>query len=184
MTSNRNQFTIDDAFETDEDDAVRMYGSTIESVPLKPKNRDILMTDNVYIRVQDPKAKDSNLTKNLQADRSIKIPDDALSKDSDSLINDGNSVQKFDPGRCWWKHPKVKENWKIVVAAFVLLFIGLGLIVAGMVVYIIPEIGIQGFAFIIAGLICFIPGVYHVVFIYFASKGKRGFDFYNLPLFN
>lgn len=44
--------------------------------------------------------------------------------------------------------------------------------------------GIQGIVFFIAGFICFIPGAYHVVYIYFAVKGKRGYYFYHLPLFN
>ena len=44
--------------------------------------------------------------------------------------------------------------------------------------------GIQAFVFFIAGFICFIPGAYHVVYIYWAVKGKRGYDFYHLPLFN
>ena len=26
----------------------------------------------------------------------------------------------------WWKHPKVRENWKIVLASFALLVVGIG----------------------------------------------------------
>lgn len=44
--------------------------------------------------------------------------------------------------------------------------------------------GLQGLVFFIAGFICFVPGAYHIVYIYFAVKGKRGYYFYHLPLFN
>jgi len=59
-----------------------------------------------------------------------------------------------------------------------------GLLVTGIVVICLPMRGIQAFVFFIAGFICFIPGSYHVVYIYWAVKGKRGYDFYHLPLFN
>lgn len=59
-----------------------------------------------------------------------------------------------------------------------------GLSLAGMVIMILPINGLQGVVFFIAGVICFIPGAYHVIYIYLAVKGKRGFDFNFLPLFN
>lgn len=59
-----------------------------------------------------------------------------------------------------------------------------GLLTTAMVVTFSPDTGLQGFVFFVAGFICFIPGAYHVVYIYLAVKGKRGFDFYHLPLFN
>lgn len=179
MTTNGGMFTIDDAFETEcDDEAVRTYGSTTESTPLKPK-RNVLSENSIVVKVDDI-FKDSN----RGLDR-LKIPEDAISKDSDSLIHDVYySTDKYDTSNSWWTHPKVKENWKIVLAAFVLLIIGLGLLVTGTVIEIIPNTGIKGFVFLIAGFICFIPGAYHVVYIYCAVKGRRGYDFYNLPLFN
>lgn len=61
----------------------------------------------------------------------------------------------------------------------------LALMIGGIVVYCIPNLqGIQGLVFLIAGVICFLPGAYHVGYIYLAVKGKRGFDFNHLPLFN
>lgn len=60
-----------------------------------------------------------------------------------------------------------------------------GLILTGVVAYCLPSMaGIQGFIFFIAGFICLVPGAYHLVYIYLAVKGKRGFDFHHLPLFN
>ena len=60
-----------------------------------------------------------------------------------------------------------------------------GLIACGIVVYCIPDFKeVQGVVFIIAGIICFVPGAYHIVYVYLAVKGKRGFEFNHLPLFN
>ncbi len=50
------------------------------------------------------------------------------SKDSDSLIHESYqySPSYFDPSRIWWKHPRVKENWKVVAAAIALVIVGIG----------------------------------------------------------
>ena len=105
------------------------------------------------------------------------------SKDSDSLIHESYqySPSYFDPDRVWWKHPRVKENWKVVAAAFALVIIGLGiykmnlicshnlhhcfsyntgLFITGIAVLILPFGGVQGLVFLITGVICFIPGAY------------------------
>ncbi|KAG1680291.1 Transmembrane protein 134 [Nymphon striatum] len=223
MSSKEKAFSIDDAFETDDDtnDAIRLYGSTNDSKPPKPV--ETLTPDNVYIRMP--------INGSEVNSRLIPMPEDALSKDSDSLITDGSFSPQFDPRKSWWKHPKVRTNWKIVVAAFVLFFIGTGLLITGIIMYTLPELGnipdyyhparktiglvfassvkpslleiynkpsgthvlsafilyftgIPGLVFFVTGTICFIPGVYHVVYVYFATKGKRGFEFSHLPLFN
>lgn len=92
--------------------------------------------------------------------------------------------EKVDADACWWSHPKVKENWRVFVAAFGLLITGSTLIVLGIVGAALPELGLQSYVFFIGGLLCFIPGVYHVVFVYCAVKGRSGYDFYQLPLFH
>lgn len=58
------------------------------------------------------------------------------------------------------------------------------LLVTGFLAALLPIEGLQSAVFFIAGAICFIPGAYHVVYIYLAVKGWQGFDFYHLPLFN
>ncbi|RWS15480.1 transmembrane protein 134-like protein, partial [Dinothrombium tinctorium] len=57
------------------------------------------------------------------------------------------------------------------------------LIVIGIIATVIPEVGFQSYVFYVAGLICFIPGAYHVVFVCCAVKGRKGYDFHQLPLF-
>lgn len=71
----------------------------------------------------------------------------------------------------------------MVLAAVTLLIIGVGLLTTGTVSLAEPNSGLQGSVFLLAGFICFVPGAYHVVYIYLAAKGKRGYHFHNLPLF-
>lgn len=105
------------------------------------------------------------------------------SRDSDSLIQDTESLSQEYVTRSCFKHPKVRENWRMVLAATTLLFIGIGLLATGTLALADPNSGLQGAVFLLAGLICFVPGAYHVVYIYLAAKGKRGYHFHNLPLF-
>ncbi|XP_071447977.1 transmembrane protein 134 [Hetaerina americana] len=182
MGNQKDRFSIDDAFEEENDDAIRVYGSTTERSPLKPKNRHVIPEDSIVVRIEDPNKCSRTVTSTATK---MKLPEDTASRDSDSLIQDGSYYTgMFDPSKSCWHHPKIRENWKMVLAAFVLLIIGIGLLVTGVVVVCLPLTGIQGFVFFIAGFICFIPGAYHVVYIYLAVKGRRGYDFYHLPLFN
>nr|CAD7202571.1 unnamed protein product [Timema douglasi] len=178
--SHERKFTIDDAFEEENDEAIRIYGSTTEISPLKPKQRNIITDDSIIVRVENP-----NRSTTISTTPRFKSADDSISRDSDSLIQDGGYYSgMYDPSQSCWRHPKVQENWKMVLAAVVLLLVGIGLLITGIIVECLPLPGIQGFAFFIAGFICFIPGAYHVVYIYLAVKGRRGYDFYHLPLFN
>ncbi|XP_023019371.1 transmembrane protein 134 isoform X2 [Leptinotarsa decemlineata] len=115
--------------------------------------------------------------------RTYKVANDA-SRDSDSLIQgyyDCSSQENLN--RSCFNHPKVQENWRMVLAAATLLIIGLGLLMTGMITLAEPNSGLQGSVFLLAGFICFLPGIYHIVYIYLAAKGKRGYHFHNLPLF-
>lgn len=112
--------------------------------------------------------------------KAYKCTEDTTSRDSDSLIHE--YVEATQSLYCW-NHPKVRENWKTVCAAVVLLLVGVGLLGMGAFAVAEPENGLQGAVFFVAGLICFVPGAYHVVYIWLAARGQRGYDFYHLPLF-
>ncbi|XP_014092533.1 transmembrane protein 134 [Bactrocera oleae] len=161
------RFSIHDAFEEETDEAIRVYGSTVISTPIRAKQRS---TDDVSIRIQDPK----NYTK---------YAEDTTSRDSDSLIQEYGNIPTEETNTYCWRHPKVRENWRTVLAAVTLLIVGTGLFVFGTFAVADPANTSQGVVFFVAGLICFIPGAYHVVYIWLAAKGYRGFDFYHLPLF-
>lgn len=112
-----------------------------------------------------------------------KYAEDTTSRDSDSLIQEYGNLPTEETNTYCWRHPKVRENWRTVLAAFTLLVVGTGLFVMGTFAIADPQNTSQGVVFFVAGLICFIPGAYHVVYIWLAAKGYRGFDFYHLPLF-
>ena len=51
----------------------------------------------------------------------------STSQDSASLIqNTPGYYAGSEPLKFWWKHPKIKENWKTVTAALVLVLLGAG----------------------------------------------------------
>ncbi|XP_027388081.1 transmembrane protein 134 isoform X2 [Bos indicus x Bos taurus] len=58
----------------------------------------------------------------------------------------------------------------------VLILTGVGLEVA-------PSPGVSSAIFFVPGFLLLVPGVYHVIFIYCAVKGHRGFQFFYLPYF-
>lgn len=84
----------------------------------------------------------------------------------------------------WLRHPKVKENWKTVTAAFLLFISGIGFMITGIVLASIPDHdGPKSFIFFICAAICIIPGGYHIIYIYRATKGQRGYNFESIPSF-
>ncbi|XP_023374116.1 transmembrane protein 134 isoform X2 [Otolemur garnettii] len=60
--------------------------------------------------------------------------------------------------------------------AAVLILVGVGLEVT-------PSPGVSSAIFFVPGFLLLVPGVYHVIFIYCAVKGHRGFQFFYLPYF-
>ncbi|OBS72861.1 hypothetical protein A6R68_12529 [Neotoma lepida] len=68
----------------------------------------------------------------------------------------------------WTQHPLIQKNRRVVLASFLLLLLGLG---------------VSSAIFFVPGVLLLVPGVYHVIFIYCAVKGHRGFQFFYLPYF-
>lgn len=164
------RFSIDDAFEEETDEAIKVYGSTTIGSPISnsPRNGQ---GDHVV-----------NVGNTENNGRGYKMVNDT-SRDSDSLIQESYEYSTHDESRSCFKHPKVRENWRMVLAATTLLIVGVGLLIMGTLTLAKPRSGLQGSVFLLAGFICFVPGAYHVVYIYLAAKGKRGYHFHNLPLF-
>ncbi|CAG0919850.1 unnamed protein product [Notodromas monacha] len=76
------------------------------------------------------------------------------------------------------------ENCNLVIVAVTLCFLGVGLVVTGIFVESLSLEHLRSFVFYIAGAICLIPGVYHMVYIFCALRGKQGYNLANLPVFN
>ncbi|KAM9399401.1 transmembrane protein 134-like isoform 3-T3 [Salvelinus alpinus] len=80
-----------------------------------------------------------------------------------------SSVTQLSAHCCGWtSHPLVKKNRRVVLASFLLLVTG---------------VGVSSAIFFIPGFLLFIPGVYHVIYISCAVRGRRGFKFFYLPYF-
>lgn len=198
----KTDFNIDDAFSESMEDKIRIYTTTSETAPLtetileeppgfetstlslSPGSPDVFIEGS---KTQPPILKTKKILQNPTL-KALKAKEDvdSTSQDSISLIqNNPGYYEGPAPSKFWWKHPKIKQNWKMMMASLILVFLGTGLIITGIVAYSHPTLaGIQGFVFFIAGFICLAPGAYHLVYVYLAVKGKRGFDFHHLPLFN
>ncbi|KAI5722889.1 hypothetical protein M8J76_015335 [Diaphorina citri] len=200
FTKGDNRFSIDDAFQEEMDEIKNYNNSTSEKSPLKPKS---LTNSSIALNAEDcvvnldnvPSSQTLNMNgvNNIMSNNIISYNilhnnqykskyDDSLSRDSDSYIHNYSNI--FDDSSWCCTHPKVKENWKLVLGAALLFFIGTGLIVSGVVAVFTDGISVlQGVVFFVVGAICFIPGAYHIVYIYLAVKGLQGYDFYHLPLY-
>nr|XP_036851524.1 transmembrane protein 134 isoform X7 [Manis javanica] len=83
----------------------------------------------------------------------------------------------------WTQHPLIQKNCRVVLASFLLLLLGLALILIGVGLEVAPSPGVSSAIFFVPGFLLLVPGVYHVIFIYCAVKGHRGFQFFYLPYF-
>ncbi|XP_062244489.1 transmembrane protein 134 [Platichthys flesus] len=83
----------------------------------------------------------------------------------------------------WVSHPLVKKNRRVVLASFLLLITGVALIFTGVVIQLNPNAGVSSAIFFVPGFLLFIPGVYHVIYISCAVRGRRGFKLFYLPYF-
>uniref|UniRef100_A0A2I3RSU5 Transmembrane protein 134 n=1 Tax=Pan troglodytes TaxID=9598 RepID=A0A2I3RSU5_PANTR len=83
----------------------------------------------------------------------------------------------------WTQHPLIQKNRRVVLASFLLLLLGLVLILVGVGLEATPSPGVSSAIFFVPGFLLLVPGVYHVIFIYCAVKGHRGFQFFYLPYF-
>jgi len=205
--SKTDNFSIDDAFAESSEDKIRLYSNTSETAPLtdtiyeeqeppdfegsslalSPTHSPDSPFTDFRQEIEPPIIKTKSILKNptLQALKA-REDKDSTSQDSASLIqNQPGYYAGSEPLKFWWKHPKIKENWKTVSAAVVLVLLGIALIFTGIIIYCNPSWEfIEGYAFFIAGFICLAPGGYHLGYLYMAVKGKRGFDFHHLPMFN
>lgn len=77
--------------------------------------------------------------------------DDTTSRDSDSLIQEYIDIPPTDLYPHCWNHPKIRENWRTVLAAVTLLVIGIVLVIMGIFSIANPLNGSQGVVFLLAG---------------------------------
>ena len=103
----------------------------------------------------------------------------------EGLVNINSSMKtRHSTSYMWLRHPKVRENWKTVTGAIFLLIIGILFLICGIVLAAIPDHdGPKAIIFFVCAAVCILPGGYHTVYIYRATKGWRGYTFESLPSF-
>ncbi|XP_005384378.1 PREDICTED: transmembrane protein 134 isoform X1 [Chinchilla lanigera] len=194
MSAARSQFSIDDAFELSLEDTgpgpessgVARFG------PLHFERR-------ARFEAADEDKQSRLRYQNLQNDEDVAQP----SPEPDGGINTrdssrtsirssqwsfstiSNTTQRSYNACCsWTQHPLIQKNCRVVLASFLLLLLGMVLILVGVGLEVAPSpAGVSSAIFFVPGFLLLIPGVYHVVFIYCAVKGHRGFQFFYLPYF-
>ncbi|XP_068922595.1 transmembrane protein 134 isoform X3 [Petaurus breviceps papuanus] len=194
MSSGRSEFSIDDAFELSLDEGGPGPGGTpprFGALHFERKGRG----DAEEEGERQSRLKYQNLEND---DDGARIPSDAegamkLSRDPGgfstrtsqcSFSTISNSTQRSYGACCsWTQHPLIQKNRRVVLASFLLLLLGLTLILIGVGLQVNPSPGVSSAIFFVPGFLLLIPGVYHVIFIYCAVKGHRGFQLFYLPYF-
>ncbi|XP_013006281.1 transmembrane protein 134 isoform X4 [Cavia porcellus] len=194
MSAARSQFSIDDAFELSLEDA----GPGPESSgaarfgPLHFERR-------ARFEAADEDKQSRLRYQNLQNDEDVAQPSPepdggVCTRDSGrtsirssqwSFSTISSTTQRSYNACCsWTQHPLIQKNCRVVLASFLLLLLGLVLILVGVGLEVAPSpAGVSSAIFFVPGFLLLIPGVYHVIFIYCAVKGHRGFQFFYLPYF-
>ncbi|XP_059140018.1 transmembrane protein 134-like [Physella acuta] len=171
------------------EEPIRAYGSTGSNLSPGPKIRehedlDIQLHDFKGTHLKEPLIGDNTATV-VTVDRKVAVRPTSLHSLLSSHSSDrhsGYSETSFNQHDSWIRHPKVKENWKIVLASAFLSLLGIALIFTGLGVALTHARGYHCLIFGIIGLLCVIPGGYHFVYIYCAALGRPGYAFENLPV--
>lgn len=167
---------------------LRVYGATGGSTPMqRPKGAPEIETDDIPLHeFQLENHKDplifTETTKSAGHTNAVKSSYSVHSMNSYSSSMTNVSVISFNQYDSWVHHPKVRENWRLVLGSGILMFLGIALILAGIGIAVSPASGYHCIVIIAIGILCLIPGGYHFVYIYCAAIGRPGFHFSNLPV--
>ncbi|XP_069024318.1 transmembrane protein 134 [Embiotoca jacksoni] len=202
------QFTIDDAFVLDGDEEGVVSDGEAEGWKGKDKDREGEMTFGP-LSFSKPQTHPSTAAAGSPEHSNLKYQnlenEDALGYSGNSSFNNFfkisdpanlsycssqwsfstlSSVTQLSAHCCGWvSHPLVKKNRRVVLASFLLLITGVALIFTGIVIQLNPNAGVSSAIFFVPGFLLFIPGVYHVIYISCAVRGRRGFKLFYLPYF-
>ncbi|XP_043437735.1 transmembrane protein 134 isoform X2 [Prionailurus bengalensis] len=212
MSAARPQFSIDDAFELSLEDAGPgpEFSGVARFGPLHFERRARF---EVADEDKQSRLRYQNLENDEDAAQASPEPDGGVSISSQwSFSTISNSTQRSYHACCsWTQHPLIQKNRRVVLASFLLLLLGLGhtteqrkislqtfprscqvpcsentelaLILIAVGLEVAPSPGVSSAIFFVPGFLLLVPGVYHVIFIYCAVKGHRGFQFFYLPYF-
>ncbi|GAB1301987.1 Transmembrane protein 134 [Apodemus speciosus] len=173
MSAARPQFSIDDAFEL-----------TLEDAGPGPESSGVARFGPLHFerRARFEVADEDKQSRLRYQPRDSGHMSVRSSQWSFSTIS--SSTQRSYNACCsWTQHPLIQKNRRVVLASFLLLLLGLVLILVGVGLEVAPSPGVSSAIFFVPGILLLVPGVYHVIFIYCAVKGRRGFQFFYLPYF-
>ncbi|XP_047548984.1 transmembrane protein 134 isoform X2 [Lutra lutra] len=208
MSAARPQFSIDDAFELSLEDAGPgpEFSGVARFGPLHFERRARF---EVADEDKQSRLRYQNLENDEDGAQASPEPDGGVStRDSSrtsirssqwSFSTISNTTQRSYHACCsWTQHPLIQKNRRVVLASFLLLLLGLGvssaiffvpgflLLVPGGAKGLRGGAGGSGAGWALGGALGADrprPAVYHVIFIYCAVKGHRGFQFFYLPYF-
>ncbi|XP_023566557.1 transmembrane protein 134 isoform X5 [Octodon degus] len=194
MSAARSQFSIDDAFELSLEDAgpgpessgVARFGPL--HFERRPRFEAADEDKQSRLRYQNLQNDEDVAQPSPEPDGGVSTRDSARtsirsSQWSFSTIS-GTTQRSYNACCSWTQHPLIQKNCRVVLASFLLLLLGLVLILVGVGLEVAPSpAGVSSAIFFVPGFLLLIPGVYHVIFIYCAVKGHRGFQFFYLPYF-
>ncbi|XP_022363246.1 transmembrane protein 134 isoform X4 [Lutra lutra] len=184
MSAARPQFSIDDAFELSLEDAGPgpEFSGVARFGPLHFERRARF---EVADEDKQSRLRYQNLENDEDGAQASPEPDGGVSTSSQwSFSTISNTTQRSYHACCsWTQHPLIQKNRRVVLASFLLLLLGLVLILIAVGLEVAPSPGVSSAIFFVPGFLLLVPGVYHVIFIYCAVKGHRGFQFFYLPYF-
>ncbi|KAK7503199.1 hypothetical protein BaRGS_00005464 [Batillaria attramentaria] len=163
------------------DPQLRIYGATGGSSPLqRPKGAPEVDTDDIPLHDfqldshKDPlifnqSAKSTGHSNTVKSSYSVQ----SLNSVSTSMTN--ISVVSYNQYDSWVHHPKVRENWRLVLGSGILMVVGIGLILAGIGIAASPASGYHCIVIIVIGILCLVPGGYHFIYIYCAGHWTARF---------
>lgn len=193
MSAARPQFSIDDAFELTLEDA-GPGPETSGVARFGPLHFDRRARFEVTDEEKQSRLRYQNLENDEDGAQASPEPDGGVrtrgsghmsirsSQWSFSTIS-STTQRSYNACCSWTQHPLIQKNRRVVLASFLLLLLGLVLILVGVGLEVAPSPGVSSAIFFVPGILLLVPGVYHVIFIYCAVKGRRGFQFFYLPYF-
>ncbi|XP_044156223.1 transmembrane protein 134 isoform X1 [Bufo gargarizans] len=171
-------FTIDDAFEMSIEDTGARFGALHFG-----GDNETQQNRHKYKNLENDEETEHVKIKDINIERGLPTLSSCSSQCSFSTIS--NSTQLSTQGcLSWTRHPLIQKNKKVVLSSFLLLLLGLVFVFVGVGLQVSPSPAVSSAIFFVPGLLLLIPGVYHVIFIYCAVRGRHGFQFFYLPYFD
>ncbi|XP_065663529.1 transmembrane protein 134-like isoform X2 [Hydra vulgaris] len=108
------------------------------------------------------------------------------SREEENFLLESNNAchEIFNPIR-WCLPPAIKKYWKTVLLATMLFLAGLVFLLVAILIVALPKFrnASSSVVFFMFGLICIIPGGYHVIYIWNSYKEKEGYNMAKIATF-